>query len=1537
MDEKLQQLIAEARSLGATDADIAIITDRYNQSMQSKAGGASGTQVGGVDNELNSIINEARSLGATDADIEIITKRFNDKKKSIASGTQDGGITSQTESSQSGSTASVSTLQETNNLIPTQPIEGLDNNKAQKQAAYDLQQLDRARGRLQLDVDRKVNTILSRYNSGIDKIATQQIPNEISYFLPQMAGKTFGEVANSVEGKLILTQLAKSKVKDEIGQIELSRLSNLGAGNALVDKLPTELSSTDKRKISEKKKELNELEEIEAQLSSSRVSTDVDKSSIEAVIRTDQSGNALKRFVNTYAKLGMPLSAQQLGISGEATTQLEQLPEEFSIGLEYLSYKEPVEAKRVLENIANGKPISSTQKANIIAIGLGIVKDRLGVLRADGELTEEEYISQLNYVGKKFKENLLNSDEVLRADMSSFIAEEAEQDAIRALESIRVASLNRSNFWTDLSARLVGFRWNYSDDEIQAYAEMYARKRGLDINDARVKAAIKYLQDNEGAFIGSNSIYKSGWIRDFGEGFIKPVEGTLNSIEALIPEALGGLSNEEIYAKSKSLGSVQVVRQPTEFASTGVNGVMSTIFKGAGQFASQVLLTRGYGGFMSNALRQGTKDVLATTLMAVGQSYESNLQQALSYTDNDAVATSAALLLSLVEGGVENIKTPQSVARQIQRVFRSSTSNKAVIDILSNDKIINKEVALKDYLRGAVRGGIEATKIAGSEMIEESLTQLVDYVVNAVLNPSSESFQNRNLGEELFATISETGLTMVVPALLGGIGAGSVNKFTKGALLLAAQNRQKIIDDLDRLKYDGKLTQDEYNEKVSILNSVAKVNDNLPLKINGEQLNTEEKSDYIYSRILEGALTKKIEATEDAAEIEILKSKIKAEQEFRKKILQNENAENTINETEQQTSETTTPETEVINTEVATPTQDAEVVVPNISDNTSNVLSRVDNREAVNENELFEAALELEQIVETSNDPSVTNLITPLINKILSHDNITTTEISEVTQEGAVTRVGTDVPKTTVSKRLDQWQGNRIQTTNDNGEQISGTLQKNDAGNYVVLDESGNEVLTLGEAAITDRDVTLPESGNAIEFDENGNVSAINLQLNTVDMERGVTVPSRLVRLEFADQDQALDYAIQLRAEQIGEFSDAEFEQIIREVRQEVPIQTISQQQTQGGQNAIQEQEPTQDVLGDQRVRGEGGLQEVGEGNQTQEPTQQGQETQTQEVIQNEQIQPTEGISTTEAVSEPIQQNEPTTEEQGNQETVQQGTERVGGNATETTTAVLEDTEEVRRPRIPKRVMDAIEGIVGTGEVNSYISGKTVEKWTGETPTNDQSYTSTVLEDSLKQGRNVIEAAKNEWGDKYVSKLLDYLAKSNISVAQKALIYVSLRNDLYERRLMVETDDDYNKVLSEQEAVYAASQAFAHEIAVGMGLWRLQDLQKYGFSREQIMERLLTYKDMESRKKVEQSVSANDDEVNKVYDSGQYTQQVTEQDAKKDLQKIKQQSEEQLNEKKNPKRKKSKKGAWVSKTKDETTIKDMVEKLKERINKLNCK
>jgi hypothetical protein len=76
---------------------------------------------------------------------------------------------------------------------------------------------------------------------------------------------------------------------------------------------------------------------------------------------------------------------------------------------------------------------------------------------------------------------------------------------------------------------------------------------------------------------------------------------------------------------------------------------------------------------------------------------------------------------------------------------------------------------------------------------------------------------------------------------------------------------------------------------------------------------------------------------------------------------------------------------------------------------------------------------------------------------------------------------------------------------------------------------------------------------NPIELDENGNIKSITLQLQKVDKEIG-TLPDRLITIEFQDAEKALDYAIQLRAEQVGEFSDPEFEEIITQVENEIPI-----------------------------------------------------------------------------------------------------------------------------------------------------------------------------------------------------------------------------------------------------------------------------------------------------------------------------------------------------------------------------------------------
>ena len=228
--------------------------------------------------------------------------------------------------------------------------------------------------------------------------------------------------------------------------------------------------------------------------------------------------------------------------------------------------------------------------------------------------------------------------------------------------------------------------------------------------------------------------------------------------------------------------------------------------------------------------------------------------------------------------------------------------------------------------------------------------------------------------------------------------------------------------------------------------------------------------------------------------------------------------------------------------------EDRDVVEP--------VLAKIDNGEIVNEDELYNAAQVLEKLQTNTNNKSLKNLISPVIDKILTYENQSKTAVSAVTQKGAVTRAGIDVGKKTVSKAIGQFEGSRATLKDRNGKTVSGYLKLED-GNYNLYNEEGNKVASIGEKQITDRDVILPSIDvvpRPIELDENGNVKSITLQLQKVNKEIGL-LPDRLITIEFQNPEKGLDYAIQLRAEQVGEFSDPEFEEIINIVKNEVPIQ----------------------------------------------------------------------------------------------------------------------------------------------------------------------------------------------------------------------------------------------------------------------------------------------------------------------------------------------------------------------------------------------
>ena len=167
-----------------------------------------------------------------------------------------------------------------------------------------------------------------------------------------------------------------------------------------------------------------------------------------------------------------------------------------------------------------------------------------------------------------------------------------------------------------------------------------------------------------------------------------------------------------------------------------------------------------------------------------------------------------------------------------------------------------------------------------------------------------ESFNNSK-PKEIISTSSTVSSTGGLPKISQLILDGGANNLSKESLLTVAQNPKYFIDDMQTRLDNGEMQQEDFNDKVALINTAQVVNKKLPLKANGQRLNTDEKADYIFSRVSEAALDKKIKESNDVAEQEILKQKIVEQQNFRKKILTNEvpitQAENSQTEVTQNT------------------------------------------------------------------------------------------------------------------------------------------------------------------------------------------------------------------------------------------------------------------------------------------------------------------------------------------------------------------------------------------------------------------------------------------------------------------------------------------------------------------------------------------------------------------------------------------------------------------------------------------------------------
>lgn len=217
---------------------------------------------------------------------------------------------------------------------------------------------------------------------------------------------------------------------------------------------------------------------------------------------------------------------------------------------------------------------------------------------------------------------------------------------------------------------------------------------------------------------------------------------------------------------------------------------------------------------------------------------------------------------------------------------------------------------------------------------------------------------------------------------------------------------------------------------------------------------------------------------------------------------------------------------------------------------TESVINRVNNAEYINENEINDAQEQLLNALDIA--PEASHLIEPLFNKLQDYEFTTKTETGTVTEKIPI-EGSFKVKRSEIKPALEQSTGSKATITLPNGSVRKGELNIK-SGQYV-LDIPNAPQIVIGEKAITDRDLKLPseeKESDPIKFDSDGNVSSV-----TVETKNG-----NLITIE--NPEKALDIAIQLQADIIGQIPDAAFEQayteVQKEISKEVPIKDIYSQ-----------------------------------------------------------------------------------------------------------------------------------------------------------------------------------------------------------------------------------------------------------------------------------------------------------------------------------------------------------------------------------------
>lgn len=158
------------------------------------------------------------------------------------------------------------------------------------------------------------------------------------------------------------------------------------------------------------------------------------------------------------------------------------------------------------------------------------------------------------------------------------------------------------------------------------------------------------------------------------------------------------------------------------------------------------------------------------------------------------------------------------------------------------------------------------------------------------------------------------------------------------------------------------------------------------------------------------------------------------------------------------------------------------------------------------------------------------------------------------------------------------------------------------------------------------------------------------------------------------------------------------------------------------------------------------------------------------------------------------------------------------------------------------------------------------ERETGKELTQEEKdYNVQTMMDSLRHGVEIVNKAKEEFGNEYPVSLLNFVKDNakTLSIDKQSLILLSLENDL-EQRLAATPDDNTLKKQQKLVTDYLIKMQRSAARATAMGI--LRQLVRVGYDINQVTDTFFTPKQKEAKSKIEKAVQSTSTDVQSQYE-----------------------------------------------------------------------